>query len=355
MIEKIIDSYIKSKQQQQKASEIYLPNNIWKNIIKEKEETLKPFIEKKDSDGLEKLLNNFLQNEKLYRNMFNIPTTYILREYKRWKKLPEANIEEIDEPEIGNPPFCIIGEYASKDNILTLIENIKITSGTLRFQYFASKLAKLLKNIDHPVIMEIGGGCGRQVYYFFKKIKKATYIIFDLPESNILSSFYLYKAFPDKKIVLYDKWEEYDKYAPIADYEIVILPNFELPNMPGKFADLFLNFRSFSEMNMETLEEYFKQIRRILKDNHFFLHENSRGRDEDGKKHYIGYQKEHPEASALEFPIPQEFELIDEKRSPFYDGRYYEYLYQLKKLPAVATLILRNKNGKNQDLSRTPK
>lgn len=83
-----------------------------------------------------------------------------------------------------------------------LVNNSKIDINELFHIFWLYSLKKFLKNIK--IICEIGGGYGS----FAEKIIKnynCKYILIDLPETNILSSFYISKNFPKKKIYLGNK------------------------------------------------------------------------------------------------------------------------------------------------------
>ena len=324
MIEKIMTSYIKTKQDQEKTDAVYKPSNIWMDGTIRKDKRYEPFIKKKDIDGFENLLANFLRDKEIYGNTFNIPTTFMFSEYEIWKRLEGANLKEAEDSGIGNPPHCMVGEYMldTETGGITFKHGIKLTTSSLRYQYNAYKISKLLKNINEPIIVELGGGYGGLTYYLMKKNKrKMTYIIYDLPEVAVLSSYYLSTAFPDKKILLYDDYEHEKHHLDF--YDIIILPNFKLSELPSKYVDLVLNFRSLSEMNKQSIEEYISQITRVSKYCGYFMHENcAQARDVKIS------QSKFYEVPASDFLLPKEFMLLYENKSPFYDGRYYEYLYE---------------------------
>ena len=127
------------------------------------------------------------------------------------------------------------------------------------------------KNVESCV--EIGGGYGELARMILSK-KKIKYVLIDLPETNLLSSFYLIKNFPNKKIVL-----SYDlRNSPCLNEQIysnndifIICPWDKIGEI--KF-DLFFNFHSFMEMTISSRKRYFQLVHNKLNSGGYFLQEN---------------------------------------------------------------------------------
>jgi hypothetical protein len=97
----------------------------------------------------------------------------------------------------------------------------------------------------------------------------------DLPEANVMSSYYLKECFPDKKFYLYDNYKKdgFLSYEDFLNNDIFILP----PNLnidPKIKIDLFINSRSFMEMNFSIIKSYFEFIQNHIKIDGFFLNIN---------------------------------------------------------------------------------
>ena len=121
-------------------------------------------------------------------------------------------------------------------------------------------------------VCEIGGGYGSLAQKIRSKID-CRYILIDLPEANILASYYLRTHFPNLKFLLCDEIngrvvdkEQVDKY----DF-IIIPPWYEIRNLK---IDLFINTRSMMEMNFDVIKKYFKFIHGTIADNGFFFNIN---------------------------------------------------------------------------------
>ena len=86
--------------------------------------------------------------------------------------------------------------------------------------------------IKHDIksICEIGGGFGSLARIFLNQFN-SKYILIDLPEANLISTYFLYNHFPDKKFFLYDIFFQKIKDNKLKidenyfdKYDIFILP-----------------------------------------------------------------------------------------------------------------------------------
>ena len=91
-----------------------------------------------------------------------------------------------------------------------------------------------------------------------------TYLDFDIPETLILAEYFLKKTFSKKNILIYSG-QECVTLDDINNYDIILMPNFMLKKLPDLCVDIVVNTRSFSEMPIETLQEYMIQIDRICR------------------------------------------------------------------------------------------
>jgi len=99
------------------------------------------------------------------------------------------------------------------------------------------------------------------------------YILIDLPESNLISSYYLTNNFPKKKFLfLSDLADSFLSERILKEYDIFIMP----PEIIFKDLkiDLFINTRSMMEMTMETISKYFKIIQSNISNRGFFFNVN---------------------------------------------------------------------------------
>ena len=90
------------------------------------------------------------------------------------------------------------------------------------------------------------------------KNNNTRYIIYDLPEVNAISSFFLMNAFPDKKVILFGEEELWE--SKNLEFDIAIMPYYMIKKLPNESCDFIYNACSFSEMSKECALTYVKQI-----------------------------------------------------------------------------------------------
>ena len=143
--------------------------------------------------------------------------------------------------------------------------------GQLFFIYWLYLLKKNIKKTNF--ICEIGSGYGGFAEKIIRNYPKAKYLIIDLPEANFLSSYFLSKHFPNKKILLaYEKNREVIYKSDFNKYDIIIIPPwFKVEKI--KF-DLFINTRSMMEMDKDVIFKYFEFIQNNISDKGYFFNVN---------------------------------------------------------------------------------
>lgn len=133
--------------------------------------------------------------------------------------------------------------------------------GSLYYFWQVYRAAKKLDK-EHLVFADIGGGYGGVAAKMKKFFPDSTIILFDLPETNAVQTYYLSECFPNARIGLF---EDYAKEGFSTDYDFWILPGWCLQAFNGQTIDMFCNMRSMMEMNLETVEFYIKQIEWVIK------------------------------------------------------------------------------------------
>ena len=128
---------------------------------------------------------------------------------------------------------------------------------------------------DPEIVCEIGGGYGCMGELIINSFE-SKFISIDLPEANMLTTYYLSNIFGDKKFFLYTDYinngEIIDKET-IDNYDIFILPPFvKLSDEVG--FDLVINKSSFMEMRKSTIKYYFNFIQKYIHIGGIFLNAN---------------------------------------------------------------------------------
>jgi len=224
----------------------------WKRLYDFKEYNLDNILNfrnnKKLSRGLDDAYDNF--TFKLYSEIINKTSeTYVLN------NLPKKNI--------GNSNSLI----PYKDVFVDYNKLIHI-------YWFWIIEKKILKKTKISNICEIGGGFGSFSELFIKNHNIKTFLI-DLPEANLMSTYYLKESFPKKKFYLFDDYKKNDFLSKLDfdENDIIILP----PNCnidKEIKIDFFINTRSMMEMNFDVVKSYFKFIHQYLIDDGYFLNIN---------------------------------------------------------------------------------
>ena len=276
IVSTLMESFRAAKARQSEISGPYLPGAEWKKLLDASWSKYHEAINRQDIGMVAAFLRNFFRNEGLSgfwgsdrmfesfatlgKNASRRRASSMRRQFAAWRTaLPKAPVAELEAPRIGNPWGYIV-------------EGTLLYEPVFEYHYQAHYFATLLSEVASPVIIEIGGGFGGLGYQIVERIPRVKYIAFDLPESVFLQGYYLSCAFPELKILTYAKSMTALTHDTIAKYDIILLPNFMIPEVESSTADLLINIRSLSEMLADTIGEYFRQIDRLSR--LFFFHEN---------------------------------------------------------------------------------
>jgi hypothetical protein len=293
LLNRICDAYILSKQHQPDTG-MYSANGLWKDILDIHYKRLVEATAKKDFDKLQEYLDNMFRTGtyglgmsgavpkandsrsiELYINSYidcmlrlalylDIPFVrkdmdneyFVFAEKispsKLFRQICQAIHIEPVYPLTGNP-FGLKIEGETGLNIIPIV--------AYRHLHTALKIKEITDSYDPARILEIGGGFGGLLYYISRLIKKPLALTsIDIPEINIISSYFLSKALPDLKINFYGESDSKNKKNGMEFY---ILPNWEIKKIPSDSVDVVVNTDSFPEMSQETVVEYFRKISEI--------------------------------------------------------------------------------------------
>ena len=279
-------------------------------------------INSSDINFLSYHLTNFFKSEtsfglisSTYKNVFknnkskNIFVSDILKNISVWEefvKLKNKDYNLIHEnKEIGNP-YGVVHK------------NKKIIYDTPRHDYYAYKIINILKSKKNPTILEVGGGYGGLLLQLLKRNFNFTYINIDLPETLLVSYYYLRKKL-GINISLKKKLNKSKEKIIFVPYD----ENF-FDEEKGKIPiDLLFNANSFSEMSKKIISNYFYLINKRIKPN-YILHQNS-------NINLFPNSKRHVETQSSEFNLDmKQYVKIFSNVSMFQggSGRYREYLFK---------------------------
>jgi hypothetical protein len=270
LLERICSAYIKSAAQEQLAPDAYRAPERWQRV---RQQHLGPIIHALTT-------RDIAAARKMYRNFFRDPCSagllgapygmskayfggaikdihrrfylgHVLYRLDYWKEQTAANFvySDLASPPIGNP-FGI------------LIDGTLLRVGAEYAHYCAYRVGDLLET-GKATVAEIGGGFGGMAYYLLRDRPQVTYCDFDVPESTALTSYYLLKAFPQLKFLLYGE-EELTKDG-ITRADVVLMPMSELATMPRESVDITFSSHGMSDISPKAMVEYMNNIVRMTR------------------------------------------------------------------------------------------
>jgi putative sugar O-methyltransferase len=315
VVERVLRGFRAAKARQADASEAYLPGGSWESTLANEWRHYQDALHRDDIREVAGYLRNFFRNEGISglwggRAMYDTfchadrlarlnRAHAMVDHYRVWRECcPSAALEELDAPRVGNPWGFRFGD-------LLLYEPV------FEYNYQAHYLDGLLREVEAPVVVELGGGFGGLAYHLLRRRPAATYVGLDLPEHLLIQSYYLSCTFPDKRILVYQADSPAVDAATLDDYDALLLPNYLLPELPPRVADAVVGVHSLTEMSAEAMGETLRQVDRIGR--RYFFHESIYKKRPGGR----------PGVPSSEFPPLQDFQevMACPTRWPKYDGQ----------------------------------
>lgn len=279
-LSRIIKAYNKAKYTQSQMSPVYQVSNEWLPIYNQYFHEVMEALENEDALKLNAIYNNFMRDDcsiGLHGLSFSMKQDFFSGKISRRNKKKflkdvihrmqlwmhyhgkQYTLTDLESPLIGNP-------YG------ITVDNHFIRTGSFYNHHYAQQIKRLLvrKSSTRKTVLEIGAGYGAMAYYLCRDIQNLSYVAVDLPENMALTAYYLMEAFPDKKIYIHG--EQDLKPETIEAYDIVIMSNIDLENLPSSFFDVVFNSYSLAEMSKETIDFYIQHIDRMCI--RYFLHIN---------------------------------------------------------------------------------
>ena len=331
IFKRLLDSYNKAKAEQKNVDQPYRVGRMWQDMIDRNFEDLVTSLRNKDTVKLQALLENFerekftigisgaidyyaMKKNPLYKYQF-VNTWY--KHYDTYKERAR-NYKQLTYPMLGNPA----GLYH---------DGQVIPLDVIAYHYYAIEILSLLAGVDNPLVCEIGGGHGAQAYKILSiSDHPITYVLLDIPEVLVIASYFLMAALPEKKFLLFGEGSmDSDK---LDNYDIVLMPNFMLPQLGDETVDLFYNANSFSEMDSATVEEYIHQIERICRRYFFHVNHNAKFVWYDDRKEIVNIPasqiKPDPRRFKKTYQHPRLFTRLEDKIFYYrYKAGHFAFLY----------------------------
>lgn len=129
--------------------------------------------------------------------------------------------------------------------------NYKFLQHYIQYTY----IAQSIDFNDVNVIVELGSGFGSQAEVFKKVNRNVSLLLFDIVPQLYVAEQYLKATFP-KDIVSYRETRELSSLHDIESGKIYILGSWQTPMLRKFKYDLFVNSRSFAEMEPDVVRNY---------------------------------------------------------------------------------------------------
>ncbi len=264
LLERICAAYDRASSDQARAGTVYAPAPWWQRMQERGLKNVRRALEEHDLSSLQVMYQNFFRDpcstgliEQSYsriaahselpirglRQRFLLAAALHRLDY--WRKLnaDRFTLTNLAGPETGNP-FGVE------------IDGVLVRMGAEYQHYCAQRIAGLLGACDGNVA-EIGGGYGGMAYYLLRDFPKIKYIGFDVPESLALTAYYLSKALPERRFLLYGEGDA------IAEHDAVLLPAFMLRHASSQSVDIVFSSQTMALLAAEARAEYLRDIARI--------------------------------------------------------------------------------------------
>ncbi len=191
-------------------------------------------------------LKEFKNESKWVRNIYNEVKNNINHEYYIY----------LEEDDLGNP-------------FRVEIEGKLMSRSTIEYCLMLTHLKPYIKKCN--ILVDIGGGYGGLTGLIKKTFPNKKIVLLDLPEINVIQSYYLTHRFPGNSIKYFEDFIDFDciDFRNI-DFDFAVLPGELINIFVDNQVDMFINTRSMMEMTTDIVSFYFKNIRRTIQKNGYF-------------------------------------------------------------------------------------
>ena len=275
LLDRICTSYIKAAKREQLVPAAYKATVWWER----QRRRLQPVIQAlmaRDTAALRRMYQNFFRDPcstgliippkmakhyfgntltgSFHRRLYLLDSLYRI-DYWRVQTGGRFTVRDLSGPAIGNP-FGV------------MVDRTLVRPEAEYQHYCAHKIGSLLGS-KTAVVAEVGGGFGGTAYYLLRDRPGTTYIDFDVPESVALAAYYLLKAFPKLRFLLYGE-EELTREA-ISRSDVVLMPVFELATMPPACVDVTFSSHAMSDLSQEAMIDYLRHVAHMTREYFFYV------------------------------------------------------------------------------------
>ncbi len=235
-------------------------------------------------------LINFRDDTKLYQDLFNDQFNYIDR-HEGYTKSYLKSIDLILEyhrlsAKVNKTILASISESRAGNNLCVQYRGKRVSHKNLFHAVVVNDIIKTISftSVKKNVILDIGSSYGALAYILHHYTPNSCHVLLDLPETLVLTSYFIKYSFPRLKIALLsdivDDLDDFDKL--IKEYDFIIIPPSVLTFIKDESVDLVINTASMGFMQKEYVDFYLTQIDRTLKIGGYFYSLNKEYSDNWG-------------------------------------------------------------------------
>jgi putative sugar O-methyltransferase len=275
LLERICSAYIRATEDQKTAPENFQPSKWWDTHSQQTRlQPVMQALEKRDIPALRRMYSNFYRDpcSSGLLPVRGLPWNLrdgAMKDTDRYSYLGDSlysidywtertarrfALADLAGPNIGNPFGVML------DGTLVRFE--------APYQHYCAHRLSTILGAGPSAVAEIGGGFGGMAYFLLRDRQPLTYFDFDLPETIALASYFLMKAFPSLTFLLYG--EKRMTQEEIARANVVLMPLFEIEQMPPRSVDFTFSSHALSSLPSELMAHDLDRIGRITQGH--FLH-----------------------------------------------------------------------------------
>jgi putative sugar O-methyltransferase len=320
ILKRICSAYVGAAEGERSASDVYRPSDWWQQIRFASLGPVTQALAARDIDSLNRMYGNLFRDAcstGLVGVPFGMKHAYFGRRIKdlhrryfladallaidHWHEQTGRRfaLNELKSPDTGNP-FGVT------------IDGTLVQARAAYQHYSAYRVADRLSS-GRATVVEIGGGFGGMAYYLLRNRRMTTYIDFDLPESLALTAYYLMKAFPQLRFLLYGEAQLSPQV--LSSYDVVLMPLWEMESLGSESADVVFSSHAISDISAKAMGAYLDVIARIVKG--CFIYIGNSGGAESIRRQTVGdrqrfrlHESRASSWNAHKIPSGDEFECV---------------------------------------------
>lgn len=193
----------------------------------------------------------------MYRRFY---LAHVLHRLDYWRELTHGkySLDQLTGPGVGNP-FGVV------------INGTHIAVGAEYSHYCAHRVSSLIDRVasPRPVLAEIGGGFGAMAYFLLRDHQPLSWVGFDTPERIALSTYYLMKAFPQFRFVLYG--ERPLTRETLLQADVMLLPGIALGEIPAASADITFSSQGLSRLAPGAMRSCLRRVTAITRQSLLYI------------------------------------------------------------------------------------